>query len=204
MSSRLGLHVLVSGRCSRDPLPHQAVGIALMLFLAIILCIAALILLWQAGRQRQASGLPGGRVIYTGTRSWGSVEKPLYDPVLGLTGRPDYLIEDGNQVIPVEVKSTRISHAPYDAHIFQLAVYCLLVHRTYGKRPPYGILHYPKGLSNDRTFAIDFNPGMESTLIDLGTELRTPKRRKEIHRSHESSARCIKCGCRAICDQSLE
>lgn len=175
-----------------------------MLFLAIFLCIAAVILLWQAGRQRQASGLPGGRVIYADTRSWGRVEEPLYDPILGITGRPDYLVQDGNLVIPVEVKSARISRGPYDAHIFQLAVYCLLVQRTYSKRPSYGILHYPKGLSNNRTYAIDFTPELESTLIDLVTELRTQERRKEVNRSHESAARCIKCGFRSICDQTLK
>ena len=61
---------------------------------------------------------------------------------LGLVGKPDYLVESAGQLIPVEVKSTRNSNAPYDAHIFQLAAYCLLVQRQLGKRPPYGILHY--------------------------------------------------------------
>ena len=41
------------------------------------------ILFWQSARQRQATGLPGGRVIYTDTRAWGPVEKPLYDARTG-------------------------------------------------------------------------------------------------------------------------
>ena len=53
--------------------------------------------------------------------------------------------------IPVEVKTGRTPAAPHDAHIFQLAVYCLLVEKTYGKRPSHGIIHYPS-----RDFEVDF------------------------------------------------
>ena len=68
-------------------------------------------------------------MIYTDTRGWSAVEKPLYDPVIGLTGRPDYLVKKGKDIIPVEVKTSRTPEAPYDSHIFQLAAYCLLVAR---------------------------------------------------------------------------
>jgi len=64
-------------------------------------------LFWQSGRQRKAAGLPGGRVIYTDTHGWGEVEKPLFYQALGLTGKPDYLIQQHGQIIPVEVKSGR-------------------------------------------------------------------------------------------------
>ena len=42
-----------------------------MLYVALILFIFALLFFWQSNRQRQAAGLPGGRVIYTDTRGWG-------------------------------------------------------------------------------------------------------------------------------------
>ncbi|MCF6277605.1 MAG: hypothetical protein L3J16_02505 [Anaerolineales bacterium] len=48
---------------------------------ALILLALALLLFWQASRQRKQAGLPGGRVIYTDTRAWGEVDMPLYDPV---------------------------------------------------------------------------------------------------------------------------
>ena len=115
-----------------------------------------------------------------------------------MAGKPDYLVQQGDQFIPVEVKSSRIGSAPYDAHIFQLAAYCLLVESTYQKRPAYGILHYP-----NRTFAIDYTIEMESALLDLLEEMRAQDRRKEIHRSHDSPARCSRCGYRSICDQAL-
>ena len=169
-----------------------------MLTLAIVIFILAIILLWQASRRQRAIGLPTSRVIASDTRSWGPVEQPLYDAELGLVGKPDYLVETGGQVIPVEVKSSPVTTAPYDAHIFQLAAYCLLVQRHYGKRPAYGILHYP-----NRTFAIDYTVQLEQQLLRLVEEMHTQERRKDLPRSHDSAARCSRCGFRAICDQRL-
>jgi CRISPR-associated exonuclease Cas4 len=169
-----------------------------MEYLALALVIIALALLWTAARRQTQAGLPGGRVIYTDMRGWGPVEKPLYDPALGLAGKPDYLVEKGSQIIPVEVKSTRVVDAPYDSHIYQLAAYCLLVQRTLGVRPPYGILRY-----TNRTFAIDYTPQLENALIDLLNEIRLAGDQKEQARSHESPQRCARCGYRSSCDQAL-
>ena len=101
-------------------------------------------------------------------------------------------------VIPVEVKSGRAPEFPYDLHIFQLASYCLLVEKTYGKRPPYGIIHY-----SDRDFAIDYTPELEFALMDMLADMRRDEIKDDVDRSHEHVARCARCGFRNICDQSL-
>ncbi len=169
-----------------------------MLYLALLFIVIAVVLLWQSGRRRREAGLPGGRLIYTDTRAWGIVEKPLFSAELGLTGKPDYLVQSGDRVIPVEVKSGRTPEAPYDSHIFQIASYCLLVAKSYGKRPAYGIIHYPK-----RDFAVDFTPELESALLDQLAEMRRDEMRTDVARSHQSAARCRGCGFRKVCDQSL-
>jgi CRISPR-associated exonuclease Cas4 len=169
-----------------------------MIYLIVALILVAVVLLWQASRQQREIGLPAGRVIYTDTSRWSAVEKALYDPESGLTGRPDYLVEDKDTIIPVEVKSSKVSASPYDSHIFQLAAYCLLVHRNMGKRPTHGILHYP-----NRTFAIDYTNQLENALLELIDEMRSSVRRKEVARSHESARRCNACGYRNICDQRI-
>jgi CRISPR-associated exonuclease Cas4 len=169
-----------------------------MLSAALILFVIAVMLLWISSRQRKQAGLPGGRIIYTDTRAWGEVEKPLYDAQLGLTGKPDYLVEQNGQIIPVEVKSGRAPDAPYDSHIFQVAAYCLLVQRGMGKRPPYGIIHY-----SDRDFAVDYTPELENRLLDTLAEMRRDEVRTSVARSHESTARCSRCGYRDLCDQKL-
>jgi len=164
----------------------------------LLLIILAALLFRQAARKKKEAGLPGGRVIYADTSNWIPPQDSLYDPVLGLTGKPDYLVEAGNQIVPVEVKSTYAPQGPYDGHIFQLAAYCLLVQRIYGKRPDYGILHY-----RNRTYRVDFTPEMETDALDLLVEMRSNDRRKQVNRSHDSPARCRACGYRSVCDQSL-
>jgi CRISPR-associated exonuclease Cas4 len=168
------------------------------LYIGLILLLFALVLFFISGRQRRASGLPGGRVIFTDTHAWGRLEKPLFDKDLGLTGKPDYLVEHNGRVIPIEVKTGRTPTAPYDSHIFQVAAYCYLVHKKTGKRPPYGILHY-----SGRDFAVDYTPQLEDALLDLIADIRIDERRAEVQRSHEEEQRCRHCGFREGCDQRL-
>jgi CRISPR-associated exonuclease Cas4 len=169
-----------------------------MLYLALFLLILAFLFFRKSSAQRKAAGIPGGRIIYTDTRGWDKLEKPLYYAALELTGKPDYLIEQGDKLIPVEVKSGRAPEAPYDSHIYQLAAYCLLVEKTYNKRPPYGIIHY-----EGRDFAIDYTRELEKTLVDLIVEMKRDELRRNMPRSHESPARCAKCGYRETCDEKL-
>ncbi len=169
-----------------------------MLYLALGLLLIAAAFFWISSRQRKAAGLPGGRVIYTDTRGWGKPEQPLFHASLGLTGKPDYLVEQNGQIIPVEVKSGHAPDAPYDSHIFQLASYCLLVEKTYGKRPPYGIIHY-----RDRDFAVDYTEELESKLLDLLVEMKRDEHKTDVPRSHDQASRCVRCGYRKVCDQKL-
>jgi CRISPR-associated exonuclease Cas4 len=169
-----------------------------MQFIAILLIALGLILLWQSKRQRRSTGLPGGDIIYSDTKDWGKVDEPLFDRHLGLTGKPDYLIEQDNIIIPVEVKSTVITQYPYDSHIFQVAAYCYLVQRSYGVRPSHGILHY-----QNHTYKIPYTPELENALLDLIIEMRRNEQRGSLSRSHHSERRCLRCGYRTICDQKL-
>lgn len=170
---------------------------------AVLLLVAALVVLWIANRQRRGTGLPAGRVISSDMGGWAKVEKPLYDPISGITGKPDYLVEENGLIIPVEVKSSRAPSMPHDSHLFQLAAYCLLVERTHGVRPPYGILRY-----RDRTFSVDFTRELEGELEALLEDIREQERlnrKKDIgpDRSHQEPARCARCGYRDICNQRL-
>lgn len=169
-----------------------------MVLIAVLLVLGGMFLLWMAGRQRRETGLPQGRVVYVDSTVWEEAPQALYDPVTNLTGKPDYLVRRGESVIPVEVKSTRVKDAPYDGHLYQLAAYCLLVERTFGTRPPCGILHYP-----NRTFEIPYTTELEGALLALLEEMREKARKRRHPRSHEAPARCRHCGYRHICDQKL-
>jgi len=169
-----------------------------MLVLSALLFLLGLSLLLLVNRRQKASGLPAGRIIYADTGAWSPVEKSLFDPNLGLVGRPDYLVQEGDQFIPIEVKTSRVREAPYDSHIYQLAAYCRLVQSAYGKRPAYGILHYP-----NHNFAIDYTPELEEALLQIVEGMHTLERKTEVGRSHETRARCQACGYRLACDQKL-
>jgi len=62
-------------------------------------------LLRLAGWLRSDSGLPTGDVVSSDTRAWGVIEAPLVSQRLGLTGRPDYLVRERGNLVPIEVKS---------------------------------------------------------------------------------------------------
>jgi len=169
-----------------------------LLILSIVFFLIALVVLWIVGKRQKSLGLPAGKIITADTRQWVRVQKALYDPDSGLTGRPDYLVEHSGKLFPVEVKSQRVEVGPYDAHIYQLAAYCLLVERHYHQRPEFGILHY-----HNRTFEIEYTSQLESELLFLLEEMRMKGRKKSLDRSHESLKRCQGCSFRSTCDQKL-
>jgi CRISPR-associated exonuclease Cas4 len=169
-----------------------------MVYLAAVLAIFGGILLWISSRQRRAVGLPAGKIIYADHNQWTKVETALYDPTFNLTGKPDYIVETNHGLIPVEVKSGRANNAPYDSHIYQLAAYCLLIEQTFGTQPQYGILHY-----SNQDIQIDYTKDLQDKTIEILRDIRSMSRKKSISRSHESVARCQKCGYNSICEEAL-
>lgn len=166
----------------------------------IFLLVFALIFGLVSLHFRRQTGLPSGEIISSDTKMWGApLEQPLFDGSLGITGKPDYLVRKGEDVIPVEVKSTRTPKAPYDAHIFQLALYCLLVEKVFQHTPPHGLIHYP-----EHTFAISFTGELKEKTLDLISEMHQMERHKNIPRSHEEAWKCLRCGYRDICNQKIQ
>lgn len=165
-----------------------------------------LLLLWLAQRGRAHSGLPQGRVIYTDTGGWNRLERSLFSQEFLLTGKPDYLVADGADVIPVEVKSSRApalrprsgQAQPYLSHILQLAAYCLLVEECYRRRPPYGIIKYA-----DRAFEVDYTSELEDELLATLDDMRDNLDNDDAPRNHNDPARCQSCGHRHHCEQHL-
>ncbi len=165
---------------------------------SILLFFLAALLFWLSGRQRKQLGVPQGRLIYEDMDVSGKLRRPLYDAELDLIGKPDYLIRQANELIPVEVKSGRSPKKPYDSHIYQLAAYCLLVSSNFGQRPSHGLIRYP-----ERSFKINFTEALEKDLRTLLKEMRGHRQATLPDRSHQHSARCKACGYLEHCDQSL-
>ena len=171
-------------------------GLLIIVFVALL--AAGLLLLHRADRQRQHTGLPQGHVIYADTGAWNRVERPLFSRRYRLTGKPDYLLNDDGEIVPVEVKSGTAPSQPYPSHVLQLAAYCLLVEETYDVRPSHGIIRY-----RDQTFALDFAPELETWLLSTLDEMRQDASVDDVPRSHDNPAQCAACGYRPFCDQNL-
>jgi CRISPR-associated exonuclease Cas4 len=170
---------------------------------AAALLAAALALLWLSGSLRRRAGMPAGRLVYSDTRKWQSVPEPLYAASANLTGRPDYLVQRWSHIIPVEVKSTAPPDEPYRSHILQLAAYCLLVDEAYGRRPPYGLLHYAGAGGPEQTFAIRYTRALEDELLSTMEWMREDWQEKRADRDHDDPARCGSCSYAEYCDQRL-
>jgi CRISPR-associated exonuclease Cas4 len=170
----------------------------LVILIAFVVFLIGITLFWLSRRKWKQVGLPSGRVFYADPGLWGKPEKPFYSSGLGLTGKPDYVVDQNGRLLPVEVKSTWAPPAPYDSHILQLGAYCLLIEKVTGKRPPYGILKY-----RNRTFAIDFTVTLENSVLEIIEKVRKQKNRGQASRSHDEARRCAHCGYRKVCDQRL-
>ena len=170
-----------------------------LLLAAVVLGGLGLWLLLRATATRQKAGMPLGRVTYVDTGAWDRCERPLFSSRHRLTGRPDYLVQTTDGVIPVEVKSGAAPEQPYAAHILQLAAYCLLVEEQEGRAPAYGILKY-----GDRAFEVDYTPDLRARLLHSIESIRRDLSAGDVVRSHNQAARCRGCGYRHECDQSLD
>jgi CRISPR-associated exonuclease Cas4 len=164
---------------------------ALLLLAPVALAVALLL--------RRRTGLPWARVVASDADAGKPLQKPLFARRYGLTGKPDYLLQRGGALIPVEVKPTRRAPAPYDSDLFQLAAYCLLVEEASDQAPPYGLLRYA-----DATFRLDYTPAVRADLLDLLREMQAALAEDdELERSHNDARRCRGCGFFEQCDEAL-
>jgi CRISPR-associated exonuclease Cas4 len=178
---------------------HHSLLIIMPFLSALLLILIGLLVFWLGRRSQAEAGLPIGRVIYSDTSGWRSLEQPLFSPTHRLAGKPDYLVQQGREIIPVEVKSFNAPAAgPRRSHLLQLAAYCLLVEETYRHRPKYGIVKYA-----DRMFAVDNTDALRIELLGVIAAMRADLASGAAQRSHDEATRCAHCGYRHACSERL-
>jgi CRISPR-associated exonuclease Cas4 len=159
------------------------------------------LLMWARARHRiRQSGIPDGRVVYQDTDRRHYVECPLVSPSCGLTGKPDYLVEAANGLIPVELKSRNCPRSgPHEGEVTQVTAYCVLVEDCCGAAPPHGILQFA-----DRSWPIRYTLKDRKRLLHILDEMREARNTRTAHRDHQHAARCRACGYRAVCNEALD
>ncbi len=145
---------------------------------------------------RQEIDLPNGRIVYQDSRHHEA--QTLVSERFGIVGKPDYLIERGRTLIPVELKSRLAPNRPYQSHIMQVATYCLLVEEVYGVRPTHGIIRY-----DDHLFEIEYTDQLETAVIKTVAAMRHDMLVGSAERNHNHRGKCDGCGVRDHCAMRL-
>ena len=155
-----------------------------MIWLALAMLIAGL-LLTQLGRStRAARGLGQGKTIALDNRT-------LYSVRYGLAGRPDRIIE-GN--IPEEWKS---GGRVYDSHRAQLGCYFILIEEETGVSPSHGYISLGDGRQR-----IANTPELREWVLGVAEQIRAARRDiQEQIPVRQPAAKCRGCGMRDECGQ---
>jgi CRISPR-associated exonuclease Cas4 len=166
---------------------------------SIVFLVALLV--WARARRRiLQSGVPDGRVVYQDTDRRRALERPLVSRRYGLTGKPDYLVEARDDLIPVELKSRGSTrYGPNASEVAQLTAYCVLVEDSLGATPPHGIIQYA-----DRSWPIRYTRKGRERILQILDEMRRARQAQTVHRDHENVGHCRACGYRTVCDEALD
>ena len=136
-----------------------------------------------------------GKISYSDLNESGSV---LFSKRYRISGKPDYIVNENDKMIPVEFKSGCYSY-PLKNHVFQLAAYCHLVEEKYGGFVPFGVLVYDQVSEHRVSFDPHLRFKLESTVKEMRSVLKTGK----VVINHDSVGRCKGCSMQSFCKHKL-
>ena len=127
----------------------------------------------------------------------------MRDDILGICGKPDYLLEadaGGRRVlVPLEVKPTRRSERLYDSDRVQIGAYLVALRATFPDRASrIGYVRYAT-----QTFEVVLTPELQREVEQLVAAVRRGRNAQVLHRSHNIRARCRACPVRQGCNEAL-
>ena len=169
---------------------------------ALVIASTMLVLLGvllRASAKRQAGAFDlSDQILYADTGE--SSADLLVSERHHLIGRPDYILVEHGEHIPVERKSRMLTHSgPHESERLQLAAYCLLVEERQGRPVSRGRLQY-----QNTTLDIPFDDALRRKLLATLAAIDSCANVADVRRSHPSPARCRGCGFRTDCTESLD
>jgi len=169
-------------------------------FLPALAFVLALLVWIHASRRIARSGIPEGLVISQDADRRHEPHRPLVSFRHGLSGKPDYLVETAEGLVPVELKSRdSLRSGPYTSDTAQLTAYCVLVEDATGVAPPYGIIQYA-----NRTWRIQYTQAARDRVLRIMEEMRPARNSHDVHRNHSQPGRCRACGFRETCEERID
>jgi CRISPR-associated exonuclease Cas4 len=168
-------------------------------FLPAFAFVLALLVWIHAGRRIARSGIPEGLLISQDADRRHEPRRPLLSFRHGLSGKPDYLVETTEGLVPVELKSRdSLRSGPYASDTAQLTAYCVLVGDATGVAPPYGIIRYA-----NRSWRVQYTPATRDRVLRIVEDIRPTLNSHDVHRNHSQPGRCRVCGFREICEERI-
>lgn len=135
----------------------------------VIFVIGILLIVFAKIRQKRFGSLSEKRIYQDTQELPGEI---LEAKNLHLYGKPDYIIQNTDGMIPVEVKTGKTpQREPYLNHIMQVMAYCYLIEETYGKRPVGGIIKYP-----DKEYKLQYTDAAKESVEIAVKEILDAKR----------------------------
>ena len=164
----------------------------------LLVSLAVVALVGWLHFRRQQTGIPPGTVVYADAGSHHRGQ-PLVSHRHRLAGRPDYLVNTGHGVIPVELKSARCPlSGPRDGDVAQVLAYCVLVEDVLAVCVPHAIIQY-----SDAQHTVTYGLAEREAFLALLADMRESGRYSDLHRSHSNRSRCKACGYKATCGETL-
>lgn len=168
--------------------------ILVIIFSIVAILIYSLYLSISARAIRKSIGVPTGEIKYAdGARIIKS--KVFYSSKYQLKGKPDMIILQDNQFIPVEHKPS--AEKIYNSYIMQLMVYCLLVEEAYGVTPDYGVLV----LKNGKKEKLDFTENVKKELLNILNDMREILNNEKVLVAPIGQRKCSSCGYEKLCEK---
>ena len=180
---------------NQDPhLAEVTEGLALGWLIAASIALYFSVASSRAAQSKRKAQMIEGEIRYVDSEG----APLLYSNKLGLSGRPDYVIEVNGELVPVEVKTGRKPRGPLFSHILQVAAYGLLIEDVMGKPVTHGVLRY-----GDEEHEIELDRDLRTLVVSKLNEMRTKERTGDVHRNHDRPGKCRSCSRRNRCPERL-
>jgi CRISPR-associated exonuclease Cas4 len=186
-----------------------------MILLLLFALLVALVLWVLASGRREAAyrkaGLPPDSVVTAADlETYGFLQgATLRDSEWGLAARPDIILLDADDAIPVEGKrlpTGRRLDAPWPSHRVQLGVHFMVCEADHyvRRRPREGWIRYFDDAGRiAQEFRVPNDEALKQEVLAAVSGIRKRLQGGEVHRSHENPGKCRGCSVRHACEEAL-
>lgn len=148
-------------------------------------------------KMKRTIGFKRGKLIYIDKQEEVKRNGVMYSKLLksekyGISGKPDYIYEVGNELIPLELKSTNVTQdSPLLKDVMQLTAYFLIIKEEFGRKVFRGRIIYQNVM-----FEIYNTKNLKRELLEILKEMKLMESEKFFPDEDGDFLKCRFCPCR--------